>query len=100
LPSTPPRRRWIVAKRDIERALRKNGVTAERIEYVWTITPEEHVPCWEVHLSDADADKFGEDHMHIFDNTTQALEWVEQLEPYSDPANATMIADMSGEIEG
>ena len=75
-----------MAKRDIERALRKKGITAEHIEWVWTIAPEEHVPCWEVHLSDADADKFGEDHMHIFDNTTQAIEWAEQLEPYPDAA--------------
>lgn len=77
-----------MSKRDIERALRKKGITAEHIEYVWTPTPGEMVPCWEIHLSDEDADKFGEDSMNIFDNTEQALEWVDALEPYvEDPTH-------------
>ena len=75
-----------MSKRDIERALRKKGVIAEHIEWVWTPTPEEMVPCWEIHLSDADADKFGEDHMHFFDNTAQALEWVDELELHTEGA--------------
>jgi hypothetical protein len=71
-----------MSKRIIERALRKKSITAERIAWVWTATPGEMVPCWEIHLSDAYADKFGEDNLNIFDNTAQALEWVAELEPY------------------
>ena len=73
-----------MAKRDIERALRKKGITADRIEWVWTVAPEEHIPTWEIELSDEDADQFGEDYITFFDNTAHALEWVEGLEPYTD----------------
>jgi hypothetical protein len=73
-----------MSKRDIERALRKKGITAEHIEFVWVPEPGEMVPCWEVHLSDADADKFGVDHMNLFDSTAQTLDWVNELEPYTE----------------
>lgn len=71
-----------MSKRDIERALRKKGIVADYIKWAWTPTPGEMVPGWEIHLSDADADKYGADYMNFFDNTREALEWVDCLEPY------------------
>lgn len=73
-----------MAKRDIERALKKKGVVAERIEWVWSAAPGEMVPCWEVHLSDADADKFGEDHLLVFDSTEDAVDWASSLTLYEE----------------
>lgn len=73
-----------MAKRDIERALRKKGITAEYIAWEWQTTPSGACPCWNIQLSEADANKFGEISTHFFDTTAEALEWVDGLGPYEE----------------
>ena len=71
-----------MAKREIERALRKKGITAVRVAYEWQATPGEMVPTWTIELTEEDADKFGEGRFHDFENSAFAVEWVEGLEVY------------------
>jgi len=102
-PCSPPRRRCPVAKRDIERALRKKGVVADGLSWDWQVTPGEMVPCWTLDLSDESAEKFGEDHTHFFDNTAEAIEWIEALQvttshPHTEYPADTCIAG-NGELQ-
>jgi hypothetical protein len=73
-----------MAKRDIERALKRKGIRIEQLSWEWTPTPEEMVPTWMLEVNEEDADRFGIDDFHFFDNTEHALreidEW-EELEP-------------------
>lgn len=70
-----------MAKRDIERALRKKGITAESIRWVSTPTPGENVMTWEIKLAEVDADTFCAYAWNFFGNTAEALEWVNELKP-------------------
>ena len=70
-----------MAKRDIERALKAKGIRIEQLEWEWTITPEERVPTWTLQINENDADRFGLDDFHFFDNTQHALCEIEEWEP-------------------
>lgn len=85
-----------MAKREIERALRKKGIVAEHIAWGWQVTPEEMVPCWDIHLTLVDADKFGVDRYQEFENTALAVEWANGLEPY-EPTFQERVSDWMGE---
>ena len=73
-----------MAKRDIERALKRKGIRILQLSWEWTPTPEEMVPTWMLEINEDDADRFGINSFFFFDNTEHALreidEW-EELEP-------------------
>lgn len=73
-----------MAKRDIERALRRKGIRVVQLSWEWTPTPEEMVPTWMLEVNEDDADRFGIDDFNFFDNTEHALREIdawEELEP-------------------
>lgn len=67
-----------MAKREIERALRRKGIGIVSLDWVSAITPEECVPTWELEINEDDADRFGVDAFHFFDNTAHALSEIEE----------------------
>lgn len=69
-----------MAKRDIERALKRKGVRIEQLYWEWQPTPEEMVPCWTLEINEEDSDRYGIDVWHFFDNTEHALREIEDWE--------------------
>jgi len=74
-----------MAKREIERALKRKGIRPEELEWEQAVTPEEMVPTWRLEISEADADRFGLFETHFFDNTEHALREIEEWEPVDEP---------------
>ena len=69
-----------MAKRDIERALKRKGIRILQLSLEWTPTPEEMVPTWMLEINEDDADLFGIDGFHFFDNTEHALREIQDWE--------------------
>ena len=64
-----------MSKRDILRAAKRRGITIMSADYYWTPTPGEMVPQWEI--------RFGpelDDETEFFDNSAQAIEYIEAAE--------------------
>ena len=62
-----------VAKRDILRAAKKNGVTIVSAHYFWTPTPGEMVPMWQI--------EFGpemDDEIQDFGSSEEAVDWINE----------------------
>lgn len=60
-----------MAKREILRAAKKNGVTVVSAEYFWTATPGEMVPMWQI--------QFGpemDDEIQDFESSQEAVDWI------------------------
>ena len=72
-----------MSKRKIIAAAKRKGLTVESAHYGWTATPGEMVPGWEVQFGPEVDAIFAEAELQYFDNSTQAIEWIEQLEPVS-----------------
>ena len=65
-----------MAKREILRAAKKNGVTIVSADYFWTPTPGEMVPMWEI--------QFGpemDDEIKDFENSREAIDWINENAP-------------------
>lgn len=75
-----------MSKRKIIAAAKRKGLTVESAHYGWTATPGEMVPGWEVQFGPEMDAIFAEDEIQYFDNSAEALEWIEALEPVSDAA--------------
>jgi len=74
-----------MAKRDIERALKRKGIRIISLCWEWQPTPEEMVPTWSLEINEDDADRFGVEEFHYFDNTAHALIEIEEWEPVDEP---------------
>lgn len=68
-----------MAKREIMRAAEAAGVKITGIQWEWTPTPGEMVPCWSIYFDFDDSDRLGIDTFHQFDNSIQAVEWLKSL---------------------
>jgi len=75
-----------MSKRKIIAAAKRKGLTVESAHYGWTATPGEMVPGWEVQFGPEMGAIFAEAELQYFDNSAEALEWIEALEPVSDAA--------------
>lgn len=75
-----------MSKRKIIAAAKRKGLTVESAHYGWTSTPGERVPGWEVQFGPEMDAIFGKLEIQYFDNSTEAIEWIEALEPASDAA--------------
>lgn len=75
-----------MSKRKILSAMRRKGLAAKNVVYEWTPTPGESVPCWTVELTTESADLFGETEFHQFDTLKDVLDWIDELEPYTEDA--------------
>lgn len=77
-----------MAKRDIERALKRKGIRIDALEWEWSVTPEEMVPNWALEINDEDANRFGISPVQFFDNTAHALSEIAEWEEMpKEPAN-------------
>jgi len=74
-----------MAKRDIERALKRKGIRPLDLYWEWQPTPGEMVPCWTLEIDEEDADRFGIYETHFFDNTEHALCEIEEWAPVDEP---------------
>lgn len=70
-----------MGKQDILYAAKRKGLEITQATWEWTPTPGESVPVWSIYFSADSADKFGIDAFRQFANTTEALAWIEDLEP-------------------
>lgn len=77
-----------MAKREIERALKAKGIRIVQLCWEWQPTPGEMVPTWTLEINEDDADRFGIDEYHFFDNTAHALQEIEEWEPFEETVDA------------
>lgn len=71
-----------MTSRQIRAAMKRKGVDFSSVQWEWTPTPGETVPCYVVHLTAEAADHFGEMEFNQFDDTQQALDWIDDLAPF------------------
>ena len=70
-----------VAKKDIERALKRKGIRIEELYWSVCVAPEEQFWQWTLQINEEDADRFGLEEFTWFDNTQHALCEIEEWEP-------------------
>lgn len=75
-----------MAKRDILRTAKSIGLKITDIEWSPVPTPGEMVPCWSIYFDFDDADLFGINGFHQFDNTAHAVDWMKRLKKSSPSA--------------
>src|SRR5690606_10736947 len=70
----------IMSKLKIIKAANKKGFKFDDIYFGSEPTPGESVRCWSIYVSEETQEKISIDCFIQFSNTTEALEWIEELD--------------------
>ncbi len=76
-----------MSSRKIIAAAKRKGLAVESAHYGWTATPGEMVPGWEVQFGPEIDELFAEYEIQYFDNSAEAVEWIESLQSLDEPAD-------------
>lgn len=69
-----------MSKSKIIKAANKKGIKFDDVYFGSEPTPGEIVRCWSIHVSEETQEKISIDCFIQFSNTTEVLEWIEELD--------------------